>query len=106
VELATELRHHIFLAAKEALNNVLKHANARQVCVRLKLAGAEFEIEIQDDGQGFVSGTPAERAGAGNGLGNMRERMQNVGGQFGLSSEPGKGTHVTLRVPCPGLKPA
>jgi signal transduction histidine kinase len=106
VELPTELRHHVFLAAKEALNNVLKHANARQVCVRLKLVGAGFAIEIQDDGRGFASGTPAERAGAGNGLGNMRERMQNVGGQFGLSSEPGKGTHVTLRVPCPGLKPA
>ena len=106
IELPTELRHHVFLAAKEALNNVLKHARARQVSVRLRLAGAGFELEIEDDGQGFVTGASARSAGPGNGLGNMRERMQSVGGRLDLQSQPEKGTRVTLQVPCPQLPPA
>jgi signal transduction histidine kinase/ligand-binding sensor domain-containing protein len=101
VELPTELRHHVFLAAKEALNNVLKHAHARQVRLRLNLAGAGFEIEIADDGRGFASGQSVGRAGTGNGLGNMRERMENVGGRCELHSPPGQGVRVTLQVPGP-----
>jgi signal transduction histidine kinase/ligand-binding sensor domain-containing protein len=105
-ELPTELRHHVFLAAKEALNNAFKHAQARQVWVRLKLAGTGFEIEIEDDGQGFAGAGPAGRVGTGNGLENMRERMRLVGGRLALQTQPGKGTRVTLQVPGPQLSPA
>ena len=105
VEVPTELRHHVFLAAKEAVNNAFKHAHARQVCVRLKLTGGGFEIMIEDDGNGFAGKGAASRVGTGNGLGNMRERMHAVGGRFEMSSQPGKGTQVTLHVPCPSLKP-
>jgi len=104
IELPTETRHHVFLAAKEALNNVLKHAHAQQVQVRLKLTANEFALEVEDDGRGFAGSEPAGRAGTGNGLGNMRERMQAVGGRCELQSQPGRGTRVTLSVPRPKLK--
>jgi signal transduction histidine kinase/ligand-binding sensor domain-containing protein len=106
VELPTELRHHVFLAAKEAVNNVFKHAHARQVWVRLKLTAGGFDIEIEDDGQGFDGGEPAQRSGKGNGCENMRERMRLAGGRFEIQTRPGKGTRVTLRVPCPRTDPA
>ena len=100
VMVSTEMRHHVFLGAKEALNNVLKHANATRVCVRLALLDDGFEIGIEDDGRGFTSAKP-ERAGAGNGLENMSARMKSVGGFFEIKSEPGSGTRVVLRVRCP-----
>jgi signal transduction histidine kinase/ligand-binding sensor domain-containing protein len=97
-ELPTELRHHVFLAAKEALNNVLKHANACQVCVRLRLRADGFEIAVEDDGCGFGAEAKRPRPGSGNGLENMRERMKSVGGE--LSIQPGSrgGTWVTFRI--------
>jgi len=52
VELPTEVRHHMFLAVKEALNNAFKHAQARQMCLRFKLTGGVVRIEIEDDGSG------------------------------------------------------
>jgi signal transduction histidine kinase len=98
-ELPTELRHHVFLAAKEALNNVFKHAHARRVWVRLKMTVAGFEIEIEDDGQGFAVASPVSRVGTGNGLENMRERMRLAEGRLELHSQPGAGSRVTLHVP-------
>ncbi len=98
LELQTELRHHIFLAAKEAVNNVFKHAHARRVCIRLKPTGAGFDIEIEDDGKGFAGVDPAQRAGTGNGFENMKERMRLAGGRFEVHTQPGRGTRVTLQV--------
>jgi signal transduction histidine kinase len=99
VALPTEARHQIFLAAKEALNNVLKHARARQVRIQVTLGKGEFEIGIEDDGSGFDSGAPGKRAGGGNGLDNMRERLRSVGGRFECHSQPGHGTRIVFRVP-------
>ena len=103
LSLPTEVRHHVFLAAKEALNNVFKHARARRVCVRVAMTETGFEIGIEDDGCGFAGGEAPPRSGSGNGLDNMRERMRAVGGEFTLHSQPGKGTQVTFRVPGPLL---
>jgi signal transduction histidine kinase/ligand-binding sensor domain-containing protein len=99
VTLSTEARHQIFLAAKEALNNALKHARARQVCIRVTLRQGEFGIAVEDDGCGFDSGAPPKRAGAGNGLDNMRERLRSVGGRFECQSQPGQGTRILFHMP-------
>ncbi len=101
IELPTDARHHVFLAAKEAMNNALKHAGARQVRVRLTLARDGFEIGIEDDGRGFGDGSTKPRPGTGNGLDNMRERMKSVGGELVLETRPGTGTSVTFRIACP-----
>ena len=98
---STELRHHVFLAAKEALNNALKHSRATRVCVRLALTATGFEIGIEDDGGGFPKDASPARAGTGNGLENMRARMKAVGGEFEIKSQPAAGTRVIFRVPLP-----
>ena len=100
VMVSTEMRHHVFLGAKEALNNVLKHAHATRVCVRMALQADGFEIGIEDDGKG-ISGAKLETNVAGNGLENMQARMKAVGGIFEIKSEPGSGTSVIFRVRCP-----
>jgi signal transduction histidine kinase len=102
--LPTEARHQIFLAAKEALNNVLKHAHAEHVRIQVSLNKDGFEIVIEDDGSGFDSSAPIKRAGGGNGLTNMRERLANIGGQFECQSHPGHGTRIRFHVP--GKAPA
>ena len=94
--LLPEVRHNVFLAAKEAVNNIVKHARARSAWVRLHLNSEQFTLEIQDDGCGL----PAEAlASTRNGLKNMRKRLADVGGQFTIEAAPGGGTVVRLRVP-------
>lgn len=83
--------------AKEALNNVLKHARASRVSVRLQQLGTSVVVEICDDGRGFEEGE-VDRAG-GLGLRGMEERTAGIGGQLAISSAPGQGTVVRIEVP-------
>jgi signal transduction histidine kinase/ligand-binding sensor domain-containing protein len=99
--LATEVRHQVFLAAKEALTNVLKYADARQVSLRLILHPGAFELVIHDDGHGFDPASPDSRPGGGNGLPNMHERMRGIAARFDCASQPGAGTRISFRVPIP-----
>ena len=90
-------RHNVFLAAKEALHNVVKHAHADQVWLRLTVQGSALILVIQDNGKGI-----GERAGGvanGHGLGNMQTRLKYVGGTFEQKSEVGLGTSVRLVLP-------
>jgi signal transduction histidine kinase len=96
--LPTEFRHQVFLAAKEALNNVLKHSSAGRVRLQLAVGADEFKIIIEDDGCGFDSTSPPKRAGGGNGLENMRERLRSLGGRFECDSQPGRGTRIVFNV--------
>jgi ligand-binding sensor domain-containing protein/signal transduction histidine kinase len=93
-----ELRHNVFLAFKEAVNNVVKHAQATGVWVRLKLEPGWFTLEVEDNGRGPGDiHTPA--AQSRNGLRNMRKRMEDVGGQFAIAPAPEAGTVVRLTAP-------
>ena len=98
--LPPEVRHNLFLIVKEALTNVLKHGDAREVRVQAKADADKLEILIQDDGRGF---TPASAAATekGNGLGNMQRRAAALGGVLTVTSRPGKGTTVRLTVNFP-----
>jgi ligand-binding sensor domain-containing protein/signal transduction histidine kinase len=93
---APEVRHNVFLAFKEAVNNVVKHAQASVVSIRLRLDPGTFTIEIEDNGRG-LSGQ-AEKAGR-NGLRNMRKRMDDAGGTFFIGPAPQAGTLVRLTAP-------
>jgi signal transduction histidine kinase len=84
----------LYAVAREALNNVLKHAQAEQVTIKLEYDEGRCLLTIQDDGIGFDPAN-AERGG-GLGLSNMRERTERVGGNLMLETAPGRGT--TLRV--------
>ncbi|MDD4102783.1 MAG: two-component regulator propeller domain-containing protein [Kiritimatiellae bacterium] len=89
-------RHQMFLAVKEGLNNVLKHARARQVAITVSLQDGRLRVEVADDGGGF----DLEAAGeAGEGIRNMRERMVAVGGTFDIVSGSGSGTTLVFEMP-------
>lgn len=95
-ELSTEVRHNLFLAVKEALNNVVRHAHATEVWFRAKVAGQGLELRIEDNGCGF--GQAPEDALA-DGLRNMRQRMADIGGECRIQSRPGAGTVVVFLLP-------
>jgi signal transduction histidine kinase len=99
--LPPDLRHNIFLIAKEALTNVLKHAGSATVQVAVKVDGREFKLAISDDGQGFDPGKQTTDQ-PNNGLGNMRRRAEATGGALNLTSAPGQGTRLELKVTLPG----
>ncbi len=99
--LTSEFRHSLFLAVKEALNNVIKHARATEVWLRVRWAEDELQIEIEDNGQGFDA---SQGRLLGNGLKNMQARLSGLGGRTEIVSRPGLGTRVTfvVRLPSPG----
>jgi two-component system nitrate/nitrite sensor histidine kinase NarX len=82
-----------YRVCQEALNNVAKHAKASQVEIHLKEEGAEIELRISDDGQGF---DPNQTLSGHYGLSMMRERAQTVGAQLTVTSQPGHGTELTI----------
>ncbi len=96
--LRSDVRHNVFLAVKEALNNVLKHSGATEVWLRLQLVDARICLEIEDNGQGF---TPATAPTGGNGLRNMKSRLAECGGSAELTSAPGHGVKLRFVFPLP-----
>lgn len=94
--ISPEVRHNLFLAAKEAVTNIVRHAQAKSVWVRVKLAPTTFLLEIADDGRGPAG---METKTSRNGLRNMRLRMEDVGGTFSIGPAPAGGTLVRLTMP-------
>jgi signal transduction histidine kinase len=87
----------LYRIAQEALTNVAKHAGAASVSVELTNEGGAVVLAIEDDGAGFVPGSP--EASGGHGLPGMRERVELLGGTLKLASEPGKGTKLRVELP-------
>ena len=85
----------------EALVNVVKHARASRVQVRLSDDGSRLRVEITDDGAGFV---PADAAGSG--LTGLADRIEAVGGSLSIRSRPGTGTRLAGELPVRGRRPA
>jgi len=95
--ISPEARHHLFLAAKEAMNNVIKHAQAREVRLKMGVVEEEFELKLGDNGRGFS--TAAAETSNRQGLKNLRTRVEELGGRCSITSQPGSGTCVCLTVP-------
>jgi signal transduction histidine kinase/ligand-binding sensor domain-containing protein len=98
--LNSEHRHQLFLAFKEALNNVVRHSGAGEVCVAIEVSAGHLQVSLKDDGQG-LSGE--QSSGSADGLRNMRERLSRIGGACAIASAPQHGTTVVFRVPLPAL---
>src|SRR5688572_1168792 len=100
-ELAPDIETACFRVAQEAINNVLRHARARNLWVRLFTAGGRLAISVRDDGRGFDLEEVRARAanGASLGLVGMEERMALAGGSFELRSSPGQGTVLLATFP-------
>ena len=88
----------LYRVAQTAVHNVVKHAHARHVNLRLTVQNSDAVLEIVDDGRGFDVDDAEERR-PGMGLFTMRERVALAGGRFDVRSTPGSGTHVTAAVP-------
>src|ERR1019366_8903656 len=87
----------VFRIFQETLTNVARHAAATRVGGKLMTVGLELVLEVLDNGKGFedVAGTTEKSLGF---LG-MKERALILGGKFEVSSSPGQGTSITVRVP-------
>lgn len=103
--LTSEVRHNLFLAFKEALNNLVKHAAATEVTISLRVETGQFELIVQDNGRGFApeaitsQSRESGRFATGNGLDNLQRRLEKAGGICQIVSTPGRGTQVLFRVP-------
>jgi signal transduction histidine kinase len=91
-----EVRHNVFLAFKESVNNVVKHAQASEAWIRLRLQPHDFILEIEDNGRGIAN---ADWSKGRSGLRNMKKRMEDIRGEFSVSSGANGGTIVRLTVP-------
>jgi signal transduction histidine kinase len=94
--LSSQMRHHLFLAAHEALTNILKHSGATYARISMAFNNSTFEIKISDDGEGFNSHSTDSKptTASGDGLNNMCQRLADIGGHCSIESAPGKGTNV------------
>jgi signal transduction histidine kinase len=87
----------LFRIVQEAVNNIIQHAHAQHVGVTLKWTREQVTLQVVDDGQGFDAQLP--RSGRHVGLWSMRERVEQLGGQFEVRSAPGQGTVLTAVIP-------
>jgi signal transduction histidine kinase len=94
--LPAEIEQELFRIAQEGLNNVLKHAHATRVSVRLDVSDGRIALEIADNGLGFE---PSLGGGGGFGLASLQQRAERLGGTLRLDSAPGSGTRVCVEVP-------
>jgi signal transduction histidine kinase len=101
--LPVDLEIAAFRAVQEAINNVVRHARAETVLIEVAESHGGLEISLEDDGDGFDVDDVATPSASGRGLGilGMHERMELIGGTATLTSTPGCGTRVRLRVPMP-----
>jgi two-component system, NarL family, sensor histidine kinase UhpB len=89
---------NIYRIVQEALNNVIKHAEAKQIAVRLAVSDlGDLQLTIQDDGKGMLIETVDQTNHFG--LLGMRERVQGFGGSFQVESDGKKGTQIVIHIP-------
>jgi signal transduction histidine kinase len=96
-EVAPEVRAEISRIVAEAVRNAAHHGGARHV--RVELGGSPLYVRVIDDGSGFADGSSSGLGVAGYGLIAMRERAEQVGGQFNVESVRGAGTLVQVVLP-------
>lgn len=97
-EVSTDLRHNLFLVLKEALNNVVRHAQATEVFLRARADEKELLFTIEDNGRGFAA---MPKDAFADGLRNMQQRMADIGGNCTIDSRLGQGTSIRLLLPWP-----
>lgn len=96
---------HIMQVAREALSNVVQHADATRVTVRLAYNGDTTVLTIVDDGKGLERTDLGNGHGDGQGIANMGVRARMLGGELMVESQPGQGTSLMLVIPCRHARP-
>jgi signal transduction histidine kinase len=93
IQVSKEAEIALYYIAQEALNNILRHAHAKNVSVNLKQTRQSVTLEIEDDGDGFDM---KNIDNAGLGLRNMKERALQINGKFKITSKLGEGTKISV----------
>jgi signal transduction histidine kinase len=93
--LTSEVRHDLYLAVREVLNNTAKHSRATEVWFRIHWQNHAIRITIEDNGRGFLPPDPPN----GDGLANVRHRLEKIGGCFQFETQLGSGTICRLWLP-------
>jgi nitrate/nitrite-specific signal transduction histidine kinase len=96
LSLLPKIEDGLYRITQEALNNALKHAQAKRISIRLSLDPQKVSLEIADDGRGFDPATLRDRAGLG--LRGMEERVAQLGACLKIDSQPGQGTKIKVEV--------
>jgi signal transduction histidine kinase len=105
--LSKEAELAVFRALQEALSNVARHAEAKRVDVRLRVADGELRLTVADDGRGPDSTDTEQLEREGHmGLTGMRERLTAVGGRVAFDGRPGEGARLEIQVPVHNGVPA
>ncbi|MDP2915654.1 MAG: ATP-binding protein [Candidatus Aminicenantes bacterium] len=98
-----EIKNHksiiIYRIAQEALNNIINHAEAKNVTMSLAHRDSVIRLKISDDGRGFHPHNELKSKKIGLGLLSMKEMAECVGGRFAIRSTPGKGTTLSVAIP-------
>jgi len=95
IRISAEFRRQVFLIFKEGLNNIVKHSGCTDVAIDLQMTRGLVEMKLADNGSGF----DVSAKSAGHGLASMSARALSVGGALEVTSRPGEGTVMVLRVP-------
>jgi signal transduction histidine kinase len=98
IVLEGKVRHDLFLAVKETLNNIVRHAEATELEFRMAVADGRLEIVIVDNGRGF----DVISSQSGKGLKGLPARLSQIGGSYEIKSAPGKGSVVRIELRLPG----
>jgi signal transduction histidine kinase len=94
--LPIKIEEELYRIAQEALNNVVKHAGATQVQIRLKYDENNLSMQMSDDGKGFEPEAVSKSGGFG--LQGIQERVQQLGGTLKIESAPLRGTRLSVRI--------
>jgi signal transduction histidine kinase len=101
VRLPDQVETAAYYFVSEALSNAVKHSHGNEVRVNVGYEGATLTVEIADDGIGGAAiGGGGGWAGSGSGLRGLADRVEALGGQFTVSSPPGRGTRLKAEIPC------
>jgi signal transduction histidine kinase len=95
LEISKKAQRNIYLASKEAVNNIVKHASAKHVKITAIVILTRLKVEIFDNGKGFDISTLKT---SGNGLNNIRRRIEDLGGRIFIESKPGEGTQIWFEI--------
>ncbi len=97
LHLPSDVRHNVFLTVKEAMNNIAKHSGATETTIGLHVGGNVMTLTVADNGKGCDKLCETQ---LGNGVINMRQRIETVGGEIRFSHGAGHGMVVTITLPC------
>jgi signal transduction histidine kinase len=95
--LPADLEAAIYFCAVEAMQNAAKHASVSGIRIDIRFRGTRLAIDISDDGVGF----DPQQVSPGQGLANIRDRVESLGGRLQLTSDPGRGTRLDIELPMP-----